>query len=79
MMKLGAKELRTSEPMPEDLKKIKRNPIYIILDNVLDTYNVGSIFRLADAVAAEKIFYADKRRLLPIPELPRRRWERRNG
>lgn len=56
MIKLGAKELRISEPTPEDLKKIKRNPIYIVLDNVLDTYNVGSIFRLADAVAAEKIF-----------------------
>ena len=35
---------------------VKRNEIYIILDNVLDTYNIGSIFRLADAVAAKKIF-----------------------
>jgi 23S rRNA (guanosine2251-2'-O)-methyltransferase len=56
MIKLGAKELRTVEPSKEDLKKIKKNPIYIVLDNVLDTYNIGSIFRLADAVAAEKIF-----------------------
>jgi len=55
MIKLGAKELRTSTPSQEDLKKIKKNPIYIILDNVLDTYNVGAIFRLADAVAAEKV------------------------
>lgn len=36
-------------------KAIKKNPVTIILDNVLDTYNVGSIFRLADAVAAEKV------------------------
>lgn len=36
-------------------KSIKKNPVTIILDNVLDTYNVGSIFRLADAVAAEKV------------------------
>ncbi len=35
---------------------VKRNAIYIVLDNVLDTYNIGSIFRLADAVAAKKIF-----------------------
>ena len=55
MIKLGAAELRTSPPSEEDLKKIKKNPIYIILDNVLDTYNVGAIFRLADAVAAEKV------------------------
>jgi len=55
MIKLGAKELRTIIPSEEDLKKIKKNPIYIILDNVLDTYNVGAIFRLADAVAARKV------------------------
>lgn len=55
MIKLGAKELRTIISTEEDLKKIKKNPIYIILDNVLDTYNVGGIFRLADAVAAEKV------------------------
>lgn len=35
---------------------LRKNDIYIILDNVLDTYNIGSIFRLADAVAAKKIY-----------------------
>lgn len=55
MIKLGAKELRTTTPSQHDLKKIKKNPIYIVVDNVLDTYNVGGIFRLADAVAAEKV------------------------
>ena len=55
MIKLNAKELRTTEVNPEAAKSIKKNPITIILDNVLDTYNVGSIFRLADAIAAEKV------------------------
>ena len=55
-MKLAAKELRLSEPTEDDLKKIKRRPIYIICDNVLDTYNIGSIFRLADAVAASCVY-----------------------
>ena len=55
MMKLNAKELRTMEVDPHVAKSIKKNPITIILDDVLDTYNVGSIFRLADAVAAEKV------------------------
>ena len=54
-MKLNAKQLRVTKPTDEQLAKIKRRPIYIILDNVLDTYNVGSIFRLADAVAAQEI------------------------
>jgi tRNA G18 (ribose-2'-O)-methylase SpoU len=34
------------------MAQMVRRPIYIVLDNVLDTYNIGSIFRLADAVAA---------------------------
>lgn len=55
-MKLDAKKLRLSEHDPETFKQIKRNPIYIIVDNVLDTYNIGSIFRLADAVAVEKVY-----------------------
>lgn len=36
--------------------EIKRNPIVLVLDNVLDTYNIGSFFRLADAIAVEKIY-----------------------
>lgn len=55
MQKLNAKELRTTEVDPEVAKSIRKHPITIILDNVLDTYNVGSIFRLADAVAAERV------------------------
>lgn len=55
-MKLKPAILRTTEPDIEVIKNIKRNDIYIILDNVLDTYNVGAIFRLADAVAAKKVF-----------------------
>lgn len=56
MIKLGAKALRTTKPLEEQRNNIRKNPIYIIIDNVLDTYNVGAIFRLADAVAAEKVF-----------------------
>jgi len=69
MIKLGAQELRAFEPTLEDLRKIKRNPIYIILDNVLDTYNVGAIFRLADAVAAEKIFLCGETETPPNPKI----------
>ncbi len=54
--KLGAKELRITPPTPETFKTIKRNPIYLVLDNVLDTYNIGSLFRLSDAIAAEKMY-----------------------
>jgi 23S rRNA (guanosine2251-2'-O)-methyltransferase len=55
-MKLKAGLLRKTKPSEEEIKNIKRNPIYLVLDNVLDTYNIGSLFRLADAIAAEKMY-----------------------
>jgi len=56
--KLGAEDLRVITPTEEQLEKLKatRQEIYIVLDNVLDTYNIGSVFRLADAVGAKKIY-----------------------
>jgi tRNA G18 (ribose-2'-O)-methylase SpoU len=48
--------LRKYEPTEREVNSVKRNDIWIIVDNVLDTFNIGSIFRLADAVAARKIF-----------------------
>lgn len=55
-LKLNAKQLRKSQPKPEDLTKIKRLPIVLILDNIQDTFNIGSFFRLADAITAEKVY-----------------------
>lgn len=55
---LNAAQLR--KPVPSvilnEVKDLPRHEIYIILDNVLDTYNIGSIFRLGDAVAAKKVY-----------------------
>lgn len=69
MTKLNAKQLRTQEPDIEEIKNIKKNPIYIVLDNVLDTYNTGAIFRLADAVAAKKIFLCGQTETPPNPRI----------
>ena len=55
MVKLGARQLRTKKPARKEISGIKKNPVYIVVDNVLDTYNVGGIFRLADAVSAKKV------------------------
>lgn len=56
MIKRNAVQLRKGEaPTEEELQSLPKNPIYIILDNVLDTYNVGAIFRLADATAVTKV------------------------
>lgn len=68
-MRLNAKQLRIKQPTQEELAKIKRNPIYIILDNILDTYNTGSVFRLADAVSAQKIFLCGETEIPPNPKI----------
>ena len=65
MIKLNAAQLRTTKTDPVNLQKIKKNPIYIVLDNVLDTYNIGSIFRLADAVAAQEIIITGQAEVPP--------------
>jgi 23S rRNA (guanosine2251-2'-O)-methyltransferase len=54
-MKLNAKQLRVTKPVEGQMGDIKRNRVWIVLDNVMDTYNIGSIFRLADGVAAQEM------------------------
>ena len=56
MIKLNSQKLRKHTPTEEELKQIKRKPLYIICENILDTYNVGAIFRLADAAAASGVY-----------------------
>ena len=56
MIKLNSKQLRKTPPQGNQLKSIKRNPIYLVLDRVIDTYNVGSLFRLADAAGVTKMY-----------------------
>ena len=54
-MKLDAKQLRITRPTEEQLANIKRRQLWVIADNVLDTYNIGGLFRLADAVGAAEL------------------------
>ncbi len=56
MLKLNARELRQLANDQGEQLTYPKNDIYIIVDNVLDTYNIGSIFRLADAGSVKKIY-----------------------
>jgi tRNA G18 (ribose-2'-O)-methylase SpoU len=66
-MKLNARELRdvADGEVPAALTAIKRRPLYLILENVYDTYNVGGLFRLADALAVEKIYLCGQTEVPP--------------
>lgn len=54
-MKLNAQQLRQLTDT-QAIASIKRHRLSLILDNVYDTYNIGGLFRLADALAMEKIY-----------------------
>jgi 23S rRNA (guanosine2251-2'-O)-methyltransferase len=70
-VKLGAKDLRTlTEEEGRDIsKKIKRKPLFLVLEDVLDTYNVGGFFRLAEAVAAQKLYLCGRTDTPPNPKI----------
>lgn len=70
-MKLGAKELRVTKPSEEQLAHVQRNPLWIILDNVLDTYNIGSIYRLADAVGVSGVLLCGQSETPPSSRIHR--------
>jgi 23S rRNA (guanosine2251-2'-O)-methyltransferase len=57
-MKLNAKQLRSGD-FQINKEELIKNEIYIILDNILDTYNIGAIFRVADAVGAQKVILCE--------------------
>lgn len=67
MIKLNSKQLREVDPSEVEVhaKTLKRNPIYLILENVYDTYNIGGLFRLADALAVEKIYLCGEMEIPP--------------
>lgn len=45
-----------SEIPLEHYQKLNKNPLYIILDNLRSAFNVGSIFRLCDALRVSGLF-----------------------
>jgi tRNA G18 (ribose-2'-O)-methylase SpoU len=56
-MKLNAQQLRSaSESEASAAILTVRNPLYLILENVYDTYNIGGLFRLADGLNVEKMY-----------------------
>ena len=49
-------ELRKSKTDKDLFAHLERSPLYIVLDDLKSAYNVGSIFRLADALLVSKLY-----------------------
>ncbi len=56
MDKLKPDVLRKTTPTQQQVKEVARNPLYLVLDTIIDTYNIGSLFRLADALGVTKMY-----------------------
>ena len=57
-METNLKVRSFDSPFPlDEFKKIKRRPVYAILDNLRSAFNVGSIIRTADCLLVEKIYF----------------------
>ncbi len=55
MRKLSFEEITAQRPTVEELSKLPRLPLVVLLDNIRSLYNVGSIFRTADGARVEKL------------------------
>lgn len=54
-MQLSKDQLREQKPKRDQYLQQAKTPLVLVLDNVTNSYNVGSFIRLADAFAIEKI------------------------
>jgi tRNA G18 (ribose-2'-O)-methylase SpoU len=54
--KLTHQEILRSKPSVEEVGKKARTPLTLVLENIRSLYNIGSIFRTADALLVEKIY-----------------------
>ena len=58
MQKRTNDELKATRPTLEEVKTIPKIPVSFLVENVRSVHNVGSIFRTADGMGAEKIYIA---------------------
>jgi tRNA G18 (ribose-2'-O)-methylase SpoU len=54
--KLTIEEIFNRQPTLEQVKKLKRSPLFAIVENIRSMHNVGSIFRTSDAINLSKLY-----------------------
>ncbi len=56
MKKLTHDEISENRATLETIDSVKKMPVYVILNSIRSSYNVGSIFRSSDGAMVEKLF-----------------------
>lgn len=69
MRKLTHEEVGKKRNTLEELRSIKRHPVYVICDNIRSIFNVGSIFRTSDAALIKKLYLTGYTPYPPRPEI----------
>ncbi len=67
--KLTPEEIQLTKKSVQEVKKSKRTPIYVVLDNIRSLYNVGAIFRTSDGALIEKIYLCGMTGMPPRREI----------
>ena len=55
VIQLSKEDLRKTKPTRDEYLSQPKTPLVLVLDNVTNSYNIGSFIRLADSFAIEKI------------------------
>lgn len=55
MKKLTHDEIAVNRSTLETIDQVKKLPVYVLLDSIRSTYNVGSVFRTSDGAMIEKL------------------------
>lgn len=56
MKKLTHEEISQNRSTLDNLHEVKKLPVYVVLNSIRSTYNVGSIFRTSDGAMIEKLY-----------------------
>lgn len=56
MRKLSHDEISRNRSTLDTLHKVKKLPVYVILNSIRSNYNVGAIFRTSDGAMIEKLY-----------------------
>lgn len=56
MKKLSHEEISRNRSTLETIHKVKKLPVYVLLNSIRSNYNVGSVFRTSDGAMIEKLY-----------------------
>lgn len=71
MKKLTHDEIAKNRSTLDSIHKVKKLPVYVVLNSIRSSYNVGSIFRTSDGAMIEKLYLCGYTPYPPHPDLPK--------